>query len=470
MARTEAAVRPSGAQSAASAAAPNSDTYPERSLLAAVALTMMLAPLNSTMIVIALPRIVRDTGTTVSTGGLLVTAYLVAMAACQPVAGTLGDRWGRRPTILCSLLLFGVVSVCASLAPNLWALLLFRVLQALSAGIALPNGMALLREAIPAERRGSSFGLIGSAAGIAAACGPPLGGFLTQAGGWRSIFLVNVVLVAPALVIGWRSFPRLRPVRRQTRFDVAGAGLLTTVLVGLAALLIRVPDQPVVLSIVWAVVVVAIGAAFFLREMRAADPVLQLRLFRIRTISAGNVCIALSNLAMYVTLLAVPLLEGGRGRLDPLHVGLLLAAMSACNFLGAPLGGRLADRFGRRLPTFGGLAISVPPLFVLAVSGGDLAVALFATCLAVAGFGFGLGWSGLQTAVVESVPVRQAGMASGLFSTSRYFGSIVGSSVLAGVVGSGQGDWRFVVVFSMCCAAALLSALASFGLHVRPLA
>jgi MFS family permease len=218
------------------------------------------------------------------------------------------------------------------------------------------------------------------------------------------------------------------------------------------------------------VVVVAIGAAFFLREMRVADPVLQLRLFRIRTISAGNVCIALSNLAMYVTLLAVPLLEGGRERLDPLHVGLLLAAMSACNFLGAPLGGRLADRFGRRLPTFGGLAISVPPLFVLAVSGGDLAVALFATCLAVAGFGFGLGWSGLQTAVVESVPVRQAGMASGLFSTSRYFGSIVGSSVLAGVVGSGQGDWRFVVVFSMCCAAALLSALASFGLHVRPLA
>lgn len=447
---------------------PETAAYPEWAILGAVALATMLAPLNSTMIVVALPRIVRDFGATVSEGGLLVTLYLVAMASCQPVAGKLGDRLGRRPVILLALLTFGVVSVGAALAPTLAVLLLCRLLQAISAGLALPNGVALIREVVPAQRRASRFGLVGSAAGVAAALGPPLGGVLTQIGGWRSMFLINLLLVLPALLIGRQTFPRAVRDLAPPEFDLPGAALLSAFLIALAALLIRAPQEPRGTIVLWAVGVVVLFALFLLREIRVPDPVLQIRLFRSAGFAAGNATIALSNLAMYTTLLAIPILEGERTGLSPLRIGLLLAAMSTTNLLAAPLGGRLSDTFGRRWPTVAGLAVSVPGLLALAVAGDGIGLVPLAAALALTGFGFGLGWSGLQTAVVESVPSREAGMASGAFSTCRYFGSITGTSVLAAVVGGRAGVHDFRPIFIMTLAAAALSTVLSLWLPDRP--
>jgi DHA2 family methylenomycin A resistance protein-like MFS transporter len=441
---------------------------PEWMILGAVSLCTMLAPLNSTMIVVALPHIVKDFGTTIGSGDWLITLYLIAMASCQPVAGKLGDRWGRRPLILLALLAFTAVSAGAALAPDLRALIVFRVLQAVCAGLILPNGVALVREIVPAERRASRFGLVASAAGVAAALGPPLGGVLTQLGGWRCIFAANVLLVAPALLIGWRSFPRVPRVVTSGRFDVLGSALLSVLLVALAVLLMRIHEQAIAVSVVWALLIAAVAAVFLRHELRLPDPVLQLRFFRNPTFAAGNGAIALSNLAMYTTLLAVPLLVGERTHLKPLQIGLLLAAMSATNLIAAPMGGRLSDRYGRRWPTAAGLALAVPGLLVLVIAGNSVSLGLLALSLGVAGFGFGLGWSGLQTAVVESVAFRQTGMASGLFSTSRYFGSIVGTSVLGAVVGGAHRHHDFVPIFAMAFIAAALSAVMCLMLQDRP--
>lgn len=428
----------------------------------------MLAPLNSTMIVVALPHIVRDFNATVGMGGWLITLYLVAMASVQPLGGKLGDRWGRRPLMLSALVAFAVVSLAAALAPTLLALIVFRVLQALSAGLAVPNGMALVREAIPASRRGSRFGIVASLISVAAALGPPLGGLLVQFGGWRTIFAANIVLVVPALVIGWRVFPDTghRPVL--PRFDLPGAGLLSAILVALAVLLIRLPDQALLVSAVWALALLGAGALFAGIELRSPDPVLRLRLFRNRTFAGGNAAIALSNLAMYTTLIAVPLLAEWRLHLAPVGTGLLLAAMSATNFIAAPLGGRMADRAGRRFPTLTGLVLAVPPLVALAAAGDQIGAPLLTVCLAVSGFGFGMGWASLQTAVIESVDLRLAGSASGIFSTSRYLGSIVGTSILAAIL-TGPGEQnRFPLVFAMTAVAAAAAALASLGIAHRP--
>lgn len=443
-------------------------TSPEWAILGAVALCTMLAPLNSTMIVVALPRIVKDFGTTTGAGGWLITLYLIAMASCQPVAGKLGDRWGRRRLILLALLTFAVVSAGAALAPNLGALITFRVLQAVCSGLALPNGVALVREVVPAERRGSRFGIVASAVGVAAAMGPLLGGVLTQVGGWRSIFAANILLVAPALLIGWRSFPRVPRAETSMRFDVPGAVLLSGVLVALAVLLMRIHDQSSAVSVVWALLIASIAVVFLRHELGAPDPVLQFRLFRNPTFASGNAAIALSNLAMYTTLLAVPLLEEERTHLKPLQIGLLLAAMSSTNLIAAPVGGRLCDLYGRRWPTVAGLAVAVPGLLVLVVGGNAISLGLLALSLGVAGFGFGMGWAGLQTAVVEAVALRQAGMASGLFSTSRYFGSIVGTSILGAMVGGAHERHDFVPIFAMALVATALSAVICLTLQYRP--
>ena len=134
----------------------------------------------------------------------------------QPALGKVGDRVGRRGLMLLGLSLFGVASIGAALAPSLGGLIAFRVLQAVGAGITLPNGVAVVREVVGVERRASAFGLLAAMLGIAAAAGPAFGGLVIAAGNWPSVFYANVPLVAAALYMTWRLWSRSRPSSRRS--------------------------------------------------------------------------------------------------------------------------------------------------------------------------------------------------------------------------------------------------------------
>ena len=142
-------------------------------MLVTAAFGTMLMPLNSTMIAVALPDIVDDLDVSIASTAWLVSGYLIAQASLQPLAGKLGDRLGRRPLILAGLVTFALVSLGAALAPSLGLLIAFRVLQAVAGALVFPNALALVRELLPEERRGTAFGMLGSAIGLAAAGGPP---------------------------------------------------------------------------------------------------------------------------------------------------------------------------------------------------------------------------------------------------------------------------------------------------------
>jgi EmrB/QacA subfamily drug resistance transporter len=440
----------------------------EGAVLATVALATMLAPLNSTMIAVALPIVIGEFAIDVGTGAWLVTAYLIVMAALQPVAGKLGDRLGRRPLILGGLLWFGLASVGASVAGDFALLLVFRLQQAIAGAIALPNAAALVREIVPAERRASRSGQIGAAIALAAAAGPPIGGLLVGLAGWRSIFFVNALIVLPALVLGWRAIPRpvISPSSRQ--FDLAGAITLSVLLAGFAGLfsLARRPEAPFAL-VPGCFVIAIIGVLFLRREFLHPDPILQPRFFRRRAFAAANAAVLLSNLAMYTTLLAIPLMLSRQVGWSAIEAGFVLAALSAAMVVLAPVGGRMADRFGRRWPTVAGLSLLAVGLIPLALSGWTIDLPVLVASLGLAGVGLGLSAAGMQTAAVEAVEAQHAGVASGVYSTSRYVGSIVGSSILAGLVGLGD-DRGFSILFVIVVAAAALSAVASLGLHDRP--
>jgi multidrug resistance protein len=197
----------------------------ERAVLLTAALGTMLAPLNSTMIVVALPEILDDFGHSLAWGSWIVISYLVAMAAVQPLGGSLGDRYGRRRMLLIGLTAFLAATVVAALAPSVEVLLVARTVQALSGAMAIPNGTALVRSLIPPERQGRTFGTIGSAIAVAAAAGPPLGGVITDAFGWRWIFAINLLLIIPALLLASR-LPGERG-NRDGSFDLRGALLMT---------------------------------------------------------------------------------------------------------------------------------------------------------------------------------------------------------------------------------------------------
>ena len=435
-------------------------------VLVAVALTTMLAPLNSTMIGVALPQVTREFDADLSSSGWLVIAYLVVMASLQPFAGKLGDRWGHRRFILGGLVYFAVASLGAATADSLSSLLFFRIQQAIAGAIALPNGTAVMRQVVPTEQRGSRFGLVGSAVVLAAAAGPPLGGILIEWVGWRAVFYVNLLIIIPALLIGLRSLPRERPQKSERSFDLLGAILLLTVLAGAAGLMTWEGEAGALLAGGW-VLLGGVVALFFWREWNHPDPLLQPRFFRRRTFAAVNATIAFSNLAMYSTFLVIPLLLENRPAWNSARTGVVLSVLWAPTVVCSPLGGYLADRWGRRWPTLIGLALLALGLGGLMRVGDEIALPILVGSLGVAGIGLGLSFAGMQTAAVESVPAHQAGVAAGIFSTSRYIGSIVGSSALPALYSTGGID-GFMQVLTMVVGAACLSVLASLGIEKWP--
>jgi len=434
----------------------------ERAVLVTVALGALLAPLNSTMIAVALPDIVNDFDSSIGTVGWLVTSYLLALAVVQPVAGKLGDRHGRRPFIIGGLAVFGVASLGAALAPSLPFLIGFRVAQAVSGAVVFPNGAGLIRELIPADRRGGAFGIVGGSIALAAGLGPLIGGFLVGVGGWRAIFLVNVPFVAAALAIAWRAVPRSPGVVPETAFDWLGATLLAAVLGGSAALVVESAHAPAALAPGIPVLLV-LAAVFVRRELRHPDPVFQPRFFTIRPFAAANAGISSSNLAFYTVLLATPLLLTRHLQWSSLQIGIALALLLAPMVAFSPIGGRLADRYGRRLPSVAGCAMLVAGLLPLALAPG-LGTSALLPCLCLMGAGVGLSTAGLQASAIEALEPAQAGVAAGLFSTSRYVGSFAGSIALARLLDEGHGLSGFHAVFVIALVGAIISVLVTLAL------
>jgi MFS family permease len=215
--------------------------------------------------------------------------------------------------------------------------------------------------------------------------------------------------------------------------------------------------------------VIMLVAVFFQWEFKHPDPVLQPRLFRRRAFAAANAGIALGNLAMYTVLLSVPLLLASRREPSTLQAGFILTAMTAAMIVVYPLGGRLADTFGRRLPTIVGLAVLTLGAVPLAVAGAEIMLPPLVVGLAFIGVGIGIATPGLQSTAVESVSIEEAGVASGIYSTSRYLGSIVGSAILAGLLGADRSDADGLGrVFVIVLTAAALATVVGIGLQARP--
>ena len=435
----------------------------ERATLLAVALGGILAPLNSTMLAVALPAIVEDFGADIATAGWLMTGYLLALAVVQPVAGKLGDRHGRRPFMLGGLAVFGLASLGAAVAPDIHTLIAMRTLQAISGATVFPNGAGLLRQAIRAERRARAFGTMGASLSLAAALGPPLGGLIVAAGGWHAIFLVNVPVVLAALLLAARHVPaQAAPDEARPPFDIAGALMFPALLLGLALVAIESRHA----ASWWlpaALALAALFAAFLWREAAHPDPLVQPRFFARSGFAAATLGVSAGNLGSYTVMLAVPILLARQSGWSSTGIGLVLALQSAPMVVAAFAGGQLADRLGRRVPTIAGHAMLALGIAPLALNPALPPLALVA-CLALAGTGLGLGSAGLQTSAVESVAAEHAGVASGLFSTCRYIGSFAGSIVLARLLTGREGLDGFAELFAVALAGSLLAVAAAFAL------
>jgi EmrB/QacA subfamily drug resistance transporter len=400
--------------------------------LTALALSVALVPLNSTMLAVALPSIADDIH--VPAAALtqwLVTGYLLVAIMLQSPAGKLADSIGHRRALTLGQSVFAGGAILGYLSPGLVGLVIARGLLAAGGAIMVPSAMATLRVRLPPAKRGQAFGAFGAVMGLAAAIGPVIGGELAAHLGWRSLFSVNAPPILLAAVLGLSHRTRPEP-RRPFRADLVGSILLAG---GLAVLVIASRAKHGAVPLI-ATGVVAL-ALFVVWERRVADPVVDLGLFLRPVFSASTAIIALQNLAMYALLMALPIVLTRAFKVGSAEVGRTLVAMTLAMVVASLAGGRIADRIGARATASTGALIAIAGMITAATlplaGPRDLLLPL-----SVLGFGLGLTTPPSQAAGLDAVPPDRSGMAAGVSSTMRYLGGVVGVAIVSGLLATGE--------------------------------
>ncbi|MDG9719751.1 MFS transporter [Streptomyces sp. DH24] len=385
---------------------------PRQWVLPAMSVGVFCIQLDSFALNLALPRIGRD----LHAGGdglqWVVSAYLLSTGTLMLGAGRLGDLFGRRRLLVMGFALFGASSLLCALAPALPVLVGARVAQGAGAAMIMPVGLSLLTNAYPGELRGRATGWVLGIGGIATACGPFIGGALTEAVSWRAVFWLNVPLAALGAV--WASWTaESRDTSAHRRVDWRGLFTITAALAVLAVVVDRGRywQWPVGLA---GLGVVAVLLTWFVRHERvAASPLVELTLFRNRPYVALTLAGAVANTATVMFLFVVPLTLQGQWDLPVAVAGTAFLAPALTMALAGPLAGRVTQRAAVRVMT-GCLGVGAVVLACLAHAP-SLAVYLV---VATAG-GVVLGMANSLTLIATQGVIRaeRAGEASGVTKT-----------------------------------------------------
>jgi len=398
-------------------------------VILSAALGASLNPLNSTMIAVALPALSAEFGAAASAVTLtVVTGYLVATLVSQVPAGNIADRAGYGRALSWGRWLFLAGSLAGTFAPALWAVIAGRLMMAAGGSLILPTAMALVRVAIPAERRQRAFGAMGAVLGGAAAIGPAIGAWMTAHAGWRSLFLINLPILALSYLCQPADSAFQQPAVSGPRaaFDWAGS-----VMIGIALVLFTFATRAGASA---GVPIAAAGAVvlglLLWHEQRTPDPVLKLDLFVTRGFITAAGVIALQNLAMYSLLIQVPFLFGGSSAAAQSRLGVAIIAMTATMAITAPAGGWFAEWLGARpVVALGGLVGAAGVLAIGRLPPGAPAVDVGLRLLLV-GVGLGLSTGPSQAVALTSAPASRSAVASATMSMLRYLGAIAGTVIL----------------------------------------
>jgi MFS family permease len=432
-------------------------------LLAAVACGILLNPLNSSMIAVALAPLRGAFDAGFHAAAWLIAAFYLASAVGQPVMGRLADLFGHRRLFVAGLLVVALASGLAALSTSLGQLVACRSLQALGSSALFPAGMGIVRRTIH-RRQPQALGVIAVFASTSAAIGPTLGGFLVAWQDWHAIFLVNLPMVALGLGLALAVLPPdppREPSGGLRALDLPGVGLFALALgTGLAFL------QSLSAGVAWWALPAALAAAglFRARELRARPPFVDLRALRRNGPLLGvYLRFALVNVVFYSVFFGIPsFLEEARGD-SPERAGVIMLAIAGIGIVVTPPAARVADRRGPRpILLAGALAMCAGTAALLAI-GASTGVGWLVLVLAVLGAGAGLNNLALQVGLQRAAGQHEIAAASGLFMTARFTGTMLSASLLAIAFGQRVGTAQLHVL-----AAALLGAsVLALALAVR---
>ena len=402
--------------------------------LVLTSVAFFMTALDALVVVTALPAIHAGLGGSVATLEWTVNAYTLPFAAGIITAAALGDRLGRRRMYVTGLILFSVASAACALAPTANALIAARAVQGLGAALVTPLSLTILAGVFPPERRGAIVGIWGAIGGLAVAGGPLVGGAVVQGLDWHWIFWINVPIGLAAAILARARLPESRGQTR--RLDIGGLTLVAAGAVALAWGLVRTTavgwsSAQVILALCAGAILMA---GFIAWERRVAEPMLPLRLLRIRAFTAANATGFMSLAAISsAAFLMSQFFQLGLGY-SPLGTGLRFLPWTATPLLIAPVAGRLADRIGVRPLMAGGMAMQAGGLAWVAMdittgaTYGELVLPLI-----IAGIGISMSIPTTPTAALDAVPPADMGTASGVQNTLQRFGAVFGVAIVTAV-------------------------------------
>jgi DHA2 family multidrug resistance protein-like MFS transporter len=405
--------------------------------LAVLLLPALLVSMDLSILFVAAPSISAALTPTATQWLWMMDVYGFVMAGLLITMGGLGDRIGRRRLLMIGSALFGAASALLVLAAEPVTFILARALLGIGGATLAPSTLSLIRGLYDDERRRRSAVAAWTVAFTGGSvAGPIVGGLLLERFWWGSLFLINV----PVMVVLLAAAPLLveeSRAPRRARFDLPGAALSLPAVLGPVLALKRVTEHGLD---AWAVAAVAAGAAFAgafaVRQRRAAHPLIDAGLFRIRAFAAAigaNTVVSLSAAGMGV--LAFTFMQTVHG-LSPLRAALAALPTFAGTFAGAALAGALAERLRPAPLVTAGLAVTAAGFGVVALVRPDSTLWLFIGGYTVLTFGIGITGTLATTLILATAPPERAGAAAGLAETSAELGAALGIAVLGSVAGS----------------------------------
>jgi EmrB/QacA subfamily drug resistance transporter len=401
-------------------------------------MSLVIVGLDNTIVNVALPSIQRELHASVSGLQWVISGYTMVLASFLVLAGSTGDRLGRRSTFQAGLATFTVGSLLCSLAPSLGWLVAFRMVQAVGGSMLNPVAMSIIVNTFTDRaERARAIGVWGAAIGVSLALGPVVGGLLIASVGWRGIFWVNIPVGVAAIVLTAVFVPESKAPHPR-RLDPLGQVLVIVILASLVYGIIEGPHHgwgsPEIIGC-FALFAVALSALLWY-EPRRDEPLLDLRFFRSAPFS-GATLIAISAFAALggFLFLNTLYLQDVRGY-TALHAGLLTLPLAAVTVFFAPLSGRIISRRGPRLPLLAaGICLTVGAVMLTRLSAGTPVGWLLASYV-IFGTGFGLVNAPITNTAVSGMPRTQAGVAAAIASTSRQVGQSLGVAVVGSAVTS----------------------------------
>ena len=451
-----------------------------RGVLATTILGSGMAMLDGSVVNVALPRIGAELDASVAGLQWVLDGYLLALASLILVAGSLGDRYGRRRVFLVGVVWFGVSSVLCGFAQSTEMLVASRVLQGVGGALLAPGSLAILQSVFHREDRARAIGAWSGLGGIAAAAGPLVGGLLVQVWSWRLAFLINIPVAAACVWLALRYVPETRDDEVTGHPDVAGSVLGAVGLAGVTAALVEAPGR----GFDWLVVVCAVGGvaalgSFVQLQRRGRDPLVPPGLFASRTFVIANALTLVVYAALGgVLMLMVLQLQTSLGY-SPTAAGVAGLPLTVIMLLFSARSGRWASRVGPRwFLVVGPLLVACGMLLMLRIVPGASYVGAVLPAVVVFGAGLAVVVAPVTATVLAAAPDRYAGVASGVNNAVARTGNLLAVAVLpaaAGLTGAAYRDagaltsgWQ--TALWICAGLAAAGGLLALGVHDNVLA